>query len=78
MSEPISAFASAGIPVERIRTGMEQVQLRFSEDDTARVTASFGLTRYRLGESFSDTINRADAGLLKAKMEGRNRVVVAG
>ena len=75
---PETSIESAMQVVERIRTGMEQVQLRFSEDDTARVTASFGLTRYRLGESFSDTINRADAGLLKAKMEGRNRVVVAG
>ena len=74
---PETSIESAMQVVERIRTGMEQVQLRFSEDDTARVTASFGLTRYRLGESFSDTINRADAGLLKAKMEGRNRVVVA-
>lgn len=73
---PETTIEAAAQVVERIRTSMEQVQLQLSATDTPKVTASFGLTQYRLGESFSDTINRADSGLLKAKMEGRNRVVI--
>ncbi|MFT3848584.1 MAG: biofilm regulation diguanylate cyclase SiaD [Propionivibrio sp.] len=74
---PETSIDAATQVVERIRAGMEQVQLQLPGDDAPKVTASFGLTQYRLGENFSDTINRADAGLLKAKMAGRNRVVAA-
>lgn len=40
------------------------------------ISASFGVTRYRLGESVENFIDRADKMLYKAKHGGRNRVEV--
>ncbi|CUW39716.1 putative Response regulator [Magnetospirillum sp. XM-1] len=37
-------------------------------------TSSFGVAQYRAGESFKDTVARADTALYKAKINGRNRV----
>ena len=62
---------------ERIRSSIEQVQIELPQAESPPITASFGLTQYQPGESYSDTINRADALLLEAKALGRNRVVVA-
>lgn len=62
---------------ERIRSSIEQVQIELLQAKSPPLTASFGLTHYQPGESFSDTINRADALLLEAKAQGRNRIVVA-
>ena len=42
-----------------------------------RVTVSIGMAQFRQGESFSETINRADSALYSAKASGRNRVVSA-
>lgn len=38
------------------------------------MTASFGIAQYRDGESFKDTVARADTALYRAKINGRNRV----
>lgn len=62
---------------ERIRSSIEQVQIELPQAESPPITASFALTQYQPGESYSDTINRADALLLEAKALGRNRVVVA-
>lgn len=62
---------------ERVRSSIEQVRIDLPQAESLPITASFGLTQYQLGESFSETINRADALLLEAKTLGRNRVVVA-
>lgn len=43
----------------------------------APVTVSIGIAQFRHGESFSETINRADSALYAAKALGRNRVVSA-
>ncbi|MFC5458317.1 GGDEF domain-containing protein [Massilia niabensis] len=42
-----------------------------------QVTVSMGIAQFRHGESFSETINRADSALYTAKASGRNRVVSA-
>lgn len=40
----------------------------------SRVTMSFGVAEYRLGEAPAALVGRADAALYRAKSEGRNRV----
>ena len=42
-----------------------------------QITASFGLSEYRHGETIGDTIKRADDALYKAKRNGRNQIVMA-
>ena len=59
---------------ERVRQSIMEVSLDFL--DTG-ISASLGLSTYRPGEPFSDTLNRADSALLKAKSVGRNRVEFA-
>ena len=41
------------------------------------ITASFGLARHQVGETFEHVIERADKALYSAKSKGRNRVVSA-
>lgn len=53
-----------------------QVQtMGFSVD--RQITASFGLSEYRQGETIGDTIKRADDALYLAKNNGRNQIVMA-
>jgi diguanylate cyclase (GGDEF)-like protein len=40
------------------------------------ITSSFGAAQYGEGESFKDTVGRADKALYRAKINGRNRVEV--
>lgn len=42
-----------------------------------QITASFGLSEYRHGETIGDTIKRADDALYRAKNNGRNQIVMA-
>ena len=42
-----------------------------------QVTVSIGIAQFRFGESFSETISRADSALYTAKASGRNRVISA-
>jgi diguanylate cyclase (GGDEF)-like protein len=57
---------------ERIRESIEK--FNFSVDRT--ITASFGIARYKYGESAGDFIQRVDNALYNAKNSGRNRVIV--
>lgn len=43
-----------------------------------QITASFGISEYRHGETIGDTIKRADDALYLAKNKGRNLIVMAG
>ncbi|MGM0593051.1 MAG: biofilm regulation diguanylate cyclase SiaD [Pseudomonadota bacterium] len=63
-----AAFAVA----ERVRHAISQVSLS-SMGDNYPITASLGLTGYVEGESYSETVNRADHALYRAKALGRNR-----
>lgn len=42
-----------------------------------RITASIGLCEYRAGQSIHECVSRADKALRQAKLEGKNRFVVA-
>jgi hypothetical protein len=46
--------------------------------DNNAVTASFGVTEFQAGDSAETVLARADRALLKAKDNGRNRVVQLG
>lgn len=55
----------------------EKLRLSIAAEPFAAIgstTSSFGIAQYRAGESFKDTVARADTALYKAKINGRNRV----
>ncbi len=58
---------------QRVCRCIKNIRLDFMDDPIA---ASLGLTVYRPGERFSETLNRADVALLQAKSGGRDRVEV--
>ena len=59
---------------QRVCQDIKNIRLDFLD---IHISASLGLSSYRLGERFSDTLNRADAALLQAKANGRDRIEVA-
>lgn len=70
---PESGIAAASSVCERVRVAVSERRVGVG-DKAASVTVSLGLTEYRDGESTSDTLNRADAALRRAKAAGRNRI----
>lgn len=60
--------------LERMRQALERAQ---TESDFGRFTASFGVTHSSVAATPDQIIRVADAGLLRAKELGRNRVVFA-
>ncbi len=62
--------------VERIRCVLESKQwaLEASGERVGKVTASFGIAKFRPDETADDLLARADERLYEAKTEGRNRV----
>jgi diguanylate cyclase len=69
---PETAQGAASLVVERVRSAIERLQVRVDEEAIG-VTISIGLAQHMDGDTYSDTINRADAALLSAKRGGRNR-----
>ncbi|MEO8626891.1 MAG: GGDEF domain-containing protein [Betaproteobacteria bacterium] len=58
---------------ERVRQRTELLTMTPSGHPFA-ITVSIGVAHYRPGEALSDTIQRADEALYRAKSQGRNRV----
>jgi diguanylate cyclase (GGDEF)-like protein len=56
---------------ERLRNELERAGIL----EEFPVTGSFGVTRYKSGDTSDGLVRRADMGLLRAKNDGRNRVV---
>ncbi len=65
---------TARLCAEGLRMAFEMVSL--PELGGQKVTASFGVSAWRRGQSFSKALTLADAALYRAKTDGRNRVVV--
>jgi diguanylate cyclase (GGDEF)-like protein len=68
--------ATAARRAEAIRESLERTALPSLGGDA--VTASFGVTEFQPGDTPKTVISRADRALLKAKDNGRNRVVQLG
>lgn len=68
--------ATASRRAESIRQAIERTPLPSLQGES--VTASFGVTEFQTGDSPETIFARADRALLKAKDNGRNRVVQLG
>ena len=68
---PQTDLAGMAAMAEKLRSTIEAST--FSHG--GRLTTSFGVTRYRPGETLEQLINRSDRALYRAKNMGRNRVV---
>ncbi|MBC3796641.1 diguanylate cyclase [Acetobacterium tundrae] len=68
---PETDLEGAKISAERIRKTIEQTIFPKGNHQTC----SIGVTSYKVGERFEETIDRADQALYEAKKRGRNRVV---
>lgn len=68
--------ATAAKRAEAIRRAMENTPLPSIGNNA--VTASFGVTEFQPGDTAETVLARADRALLKAKDNGRNRVVQLG
>ena len=58
---------------EKIRSSVEELETWYGTTRVC-VTLSVGISEYHRGEPLTDTIQRADNALYRAKSSGRNRV----
>lgn len=58
--------------IEKVRSNIERNRI----NEYLSSTASFGVTKYIVGEDARDTFRRVDEALYEAKKSGRNRVIV--
>lgn len=61
---------------ERLSNGLKDMHVTRVEP-RYRITASIGITEYRLDETVQQMLDRADRALYDAKRTGRNRLIVA-
>jgi diguanylate cyclase (GGDEF)-like protein len=62
--------------IERLRRAIEETRFGSGNLRGRRITASFGIAEYRVGEELEDAIRRADRMLYAAKRNGRNSALV--
>ncbi|WP_425363271.1 PleD family two-component system response regulator [Candidatus Tisiphia endosymbiont of Hybos culiciformis] len=61
---------------ERLRTTVESIDFKVkTQENPIKKTISIGVTEYKIGETISDFIGRADQALYQGKEQGRNRVI---
>ncbi|WP_250312068.1 PleD family two-component system response regulator [Rickettsia endosymbiont of Oedothorax gibbosus] len=61
---------------ERVRTRVESIEFKVkTQENPIKKTISIGVTEYKIGETISDFIERADKALYQGKEQGRNRVI---
>ncbi|HCR1770697.1 TPA: biofilm formation regulator diguanylate cyclase SiaD, partial [Pseudomonas aeruginosa] len=69
---PQTRLQDAGPVLERVRDSVRTLAVRVGTEALS-VTASVGVTEHHIGETYSQTVNRADAALLDAKRSGRDK-----
>lgn len=69
---PETRLADATAIIERVRSDIRCLTVRVGTEALS-VTASFGVAEHQPGESYSQTVSRADAALLDAKRSGRDK-----
>ncbi|PXW24070.1 biofilm regulation diguanylate cyclase SiaD [Paraburkholderia caballeronis] len=76
---PDTTLDGAGTVVERMHRNIAEVRVPVGDrDETIGVTVSIGAAVSMAGETYAQTLGRADAALRRAKQEGRNRTVFDG
>ena len=74
---PDTDLTEAVTVAERLRTEIEQLQIRY-RNETVQVSASFGVSSSdRSGWNWQTLVDQSDAALYEAKRGGRRRVVAA-
>jgi diguanylate cyclase (GGDEF)-like protein len=71
---PETGSADAVSVAERMRHSLSLVSILVADDQTVRVTSSFGVAEFAAGQSGDDLMKEADAALYRAKAKGKNRV----
>jgi len=66
----------AALVAERIRIGVQDLEIFHDDGARIAVSVSVGVTTQRDGEGLAPLINRADVAMYTAKTSGRNRVCV--
>jgi diguanylate cyclase (GGDEF)-like protein len=72
---PATELADAFQITERVRQAIGAISIAHRLGPVT-VSASIGLTRQLAGEHFATALDRADAALLRAKRDGRDRTVI--
>ncbi len=73
---PDTSIKSALQTADKLRQSISSKNLvkRNTGDDVGRITMSFGIAQYSMGEDIESFIPRADDALYKAKANGRDQV----
>lgn len=73
---PDTPFEGALTLAESMRVTFEHLDLKKKNtgESLGTITLSFGITRYRTGETAEDFLRRADEALYQSKNDGRNKV----
>jgi diguanylate cyclase (GGDEF)-like protein len=71
---PETSAEEAKTVAERIRSGIEDVNLLPIPGSTANITISIGVTEYFKNEDLSEFVQRADRAMYLSKRNGRNQV----
>jgi len=74
---PETPTLDAQVLAERVRVAIDKLRCKDGPSDIA-LTVSIGLAEYRMGETITQAVGRADEALYLAKSSGRNRVVCHG
>ncbi|MFN3303018.1 MAG: diguanylate cyclase [Roseateles sp.] len=75
---PDTAMPPALAGMERLREQVAALRTDVGQATPVAVTVSIGLTGHRRGDTLTQTLERADQLLYRAKAEGRNRTVADG